>query len=143
MPYARGRARSREFPDILKEAQALTKAGHKEVIITGINVGTYQYENKNLIDVIDALENIQRLERIRISSIEPTTIPEIFVQKMSKFGKLCRYLHIPIQSGSDPILTEMKRRYTLKEFDAFIQHVHDCVPDVCIGTDVIVGFPGE
>ncbi len=143
IPYARGRARSRVFDDILTEARALTAAGHQELVITGINVGTYQYQGYGFMDVIDALEQIDELKRIRISSIEPTTIPFALFERMSKTSKLCRHLHIPLQSGDDAVLAAMKRKYTTREFLDFIQHVEDTVDEVCIGTDVIVGFPGE
>jgi threonylcarbamoyladenosine tRNA methylthiotransferase MtaB len=144
IPYARGRARSRVFDDIIKESKTLAEAGHKEIVLTGINVGTYANENFSLIDVITALEDIPKLERIRISSIEPTTIDDKIIQKMSsKESKLCRYLHIPIQSANNNVLELMKRKYTYEEFEQFILNVHSKVDDICIGTDVIVGFPGE
>ncbi|MBI4310100.1 MAG: tRNA (N(6)-L-threonylcarbamoyladenosine(37)-C(2))-methylthiotransferase MtaB [Candidatus Omnitrophica bacterium] len=142
IPYARGRARSRVFDDIVLEARALTAAGHKELILTGINIGTYQYEAKQLLDVIGALECIEGLERVRISSIEPTTIPIELFDRMGQ-GKLCRYLHIPLQSGHNDVLTAMKRKYTVEQFNAFIGQARAKVPHICIGTDVIVGFPGE
>lgn len=142
IPYARGRARSRVFDDIITEARALTAAGHKELVLTGINIGTYGYEEKSFLDVIDALEKIEELKRIRISSIEPTTIPRELFDRMGE-GKLCRYLHIPLQSGTNEILAAMQRKYTLEQFNEFIQYAYNKVPQICIGTDVIVGFPGE
>ncbi len=143
IPYARGRARSRIFADILLEVKALVAAGHKEIVITGINVGTYHQEDYSFLDVINALEQIDGLERIRISSIEPTTIPIEIIQKISQKTKLCRYLHVPLQSGHDEILSAMKRKYSRKEFDDFIRQAYKVIPQICIGTDVIVGFPGE
>jgi len=143
IPYARGRARSREFDDIMQEARQLVAAGHKELVITGINVGTYAYRGKTLLEVIGALEAIPGLQRIRISSIEPTTIPVAFFDRTWPESKLCRYLHIPLQSGSDRILQAMNRRYEREEFAQFIRGVYHRVPDICLGTDVIVGFPGE
>lgn len=144
IPYARGRARSRVFEDILLESKALVAAGHKEIVITGINVGTYNHMNKTISDVVNALETIEGLERIRISSIEPTTIPMELIEKMAdKNSKLCRYLHIPIQSASNIVLKTMDRKYTFDEFAAFINKVHAIDPNICIGTDVIVGFPTE
>ena len=142
IPYARGRARSRVFDDIILEAQALVASGHKELVLTGINIGTYQYEGKELLHVIDALEAIEGLDRIRISSIEPTTIPLELFERMGH-QKLCRYLHIPLQSGHNDILSAMKRKYTLEQFRDFIEYAHKHVPQICIGTDVIVGFPDE
>jgi threonylcarbamoyladenosine tRNA methylthiotransferase MtaB len=143
VPYARGRARSREFEDILREARGLAAAGHKEIVLTGINLGTYQYKNHTLMDVVEALEQIEGLARIRISSVEPTTIPESLIRKMAGQTKLCRHLHIPLQSGSDTILKAMKRKYRAREFEQFIRMADDLVPQICIGTDMIVGFPGE
>ncbi len=143
IPYARGRARSRVFEDIVLEARALVAAGHKEIVLTGINIGTFSQGQKGLLDVIAALEQVQGLKRIRISSIEPTTIPPQFFDFMHHSHKLCRYLHIPLQSGSDEILTGMKRKYTSGEFSRFIRNAYQKVPQICIGTDVIVGFPGE
>jgi threonylcarbamoyladenosine tRNA methylthiotransferase MtaB len=143
IPYARGRARSRVFDDILKEAETLVAAGHHELILTGINIGTYSFENKKIIDVISALEKIDGLWRIRISSIEPTTIPSSIIERMAEKNSLCRYSHIPIQSGSDNILQAMKRNYSVKEYVEFIELAYQMIPNICLGTDVIVGFPGE
>lgn len=144
IPYARGRARSREFSDIINECRTLAGAGHQEVVITGINVGTYGHENKTLMDILDKLERIDGIKRVRISSIEPTTIDWQMIERMADGNsKLCRYLHIPLQSGHNDVLSAMKRKYTLEEFDSFIRKVKSTVPQVCIGTDVIVGFPAE
>ena len=142
IPYARGRARSRVFDDILREVRELAVSGHKEIILTGINIGTYANQGKSLLDVVAAMEGVSGLERIRISSIEPTTIPVELFHHMGQ-GKLCRYLHIPLQSGSNETLIEMKRKYTRDEFIGFIRQADQQVPGICIGTDVIVGFPGE
>ena len=143
IPYARGRARSRVFEDIFTEARALVAAGHQELILTGINIGTYFNQGKTLIDVIKACQVLDGLRRVRISSIEPTTILQDIFSYMGPEGKLCRYLHIPLQSGDDEILKEMKRKYTVEEFSRFVQNAAALVPEICIGTDVIVGFPGE
>jgi threonylcarbamoyladenosine tRNA methylthiotransferase MtaB len=143
IPYARGRARSREYADIMAEAEQLVAAGHKEIVLTGINIGTYSYQNRNIDDVLSGLEAIEGLERIRISSIEPTTISERLIERMAAKNKLCRYLHLPIQSGHDDILRAMLRKYTTEDFSTFIKQVHAKVDNICLGTDVIVGFPGE
>lgn len=142
IPYARGRARSRVFEDIFLEANTLVKSGHQEIILTGINLGTYRYGSKDILDVIEGLEKIDGLRRIRISSIEPTTIPDKLIERM-RSGKLCRHLHIPLQSGDDQILSEMSRHYTAQEFLEFADRAFNNVDNICIGTDVIVGFPGE
>ena len=143
IPFARGPARSREFDDILKEARVLVLAGHRELVLTGVNIGTYQHNGYSFLDIIKALEDIDGLDRIRISSIEPTTIPDELIHHMATSEKLCRHLHIPLQAGTDTVLGLMSRKYTMQEFDQFIQFAHDTVPGLCIGTDVIVGFPGE
>jgi len=143
IPYARGRARSRVYDDIFLEARALVAGGHKEIVLTGINIGTYSYQGKSLLDVINGLEALEGLERVRISSIEPTTIAQDIFNLMGQGHKLCRYLHIPLQSGDDEILQEMKRKYTIKEFGDFVRQAAKQVPQIGIGTDVIVGFPGE
>ncbi len=143
IPYARGRARSRVFDDIILEARALSAAGYQEIILTGINIGTYQHDGKTFLDVIEALEQLEDLKRIRISSIEPTTIPTGIFEFMRPGRKLCRYLHVPLQSGSDDILRAMKRKYSVQEFSDFVNSAYAKVPGICIGTDVIVGFPGE
>lgn len=143
IPYARGRARSREFNDILKEANELVEAGYQEIVLTGINIGTYGYQNYQFLDVIDALEQIDGLKRIRISSIEPTTIGKSIFKRMTTKSKLCRYLHIPLQCGDDEILLKMKRKYTTEEFKNFINEAKATVDGICIGTDMIVGFPAE
>lgn len=143
IPYARGRARSRVFDDILLESRALATAGHKEIVLTGINLGTYSDSNKTILHVIDELEKIPELKRIRISSIEPTTIPFELIERMTEDSKLCRYLHIPLQSANNKVLQLMKRKYAYEEFAEFITRAHNAIKDICIGTDVIVGFPGE
>lgn len=143
IPYARGRARSREFGDILKEAQQLIDAGHRELILTGINIGCYEFEDKRIPDVISTLLEFDGFDRLRISSIEPTTIGDEVLALMHDHPKLCRHLHIPMQSGCDATLQRMGRRYSLQEFKDFIHRAHETVPSINIGTDVMVGFPGE
>ena len=143
IPYARGRARSRVFDDIVRKANELAGAGHKEIVLTGVNTSTYRYKDKTLTDVVLALENIDELERIRISSIEGKTIDERLLDHMSADSKLCRHLHISVQSASDTILNAMNRRYTVAEFSEFIHHVHGKVDNICLGTDILTGFPGE
>ena len=143
IPFSRGGARSRTFPDILREARGLVERGHREIVLTGVNIGTYTSDGYDLLHVIEALEDVDGLERIRISSIEPTTIPDGLVDWMATSPKLCPYLHVPLQSGDDGVLQRMKRRYTRADFAAFIERVAAHVPDVCLGTDAMVGFPGE
>ena len=143
IPFARGPARSRVFDDILLEAQAYVENGHQEVVLTGVNIGTYEYDGHTFLDIIDGLSAIEGLQRIRISSIEPTTIPYELFDRMASSHMLCNYLHLPLQSGSDPILKAMSRKYTVTEYKTFLDRVLSKVPSLGLGTDVIVGFPGE
>jgi len=143
VPYARGGSRSRDFDDVLKEAKQLADAGHKELVLTGINVGMYCDSGRTILDVVKKVGEILSVERIRISSIEPNTIPDDLILLMGTKTKLCRYLHIPIQSMSDKILDFMGRSYSQAEIDLFFEFVTHNVDGVCLGADVIVGFPGE
>ncbi len=143
IPAARGPARSRKINDIVREAAQLVEAGHQELVLTGVNIGTYRSEDHDILTVIRALEKIENLKRIRISSIEPTTISEDLLRCMADSEKLCRHLHLPLQSGDDQVLQSMRRKYTAAEFADFIMMAYQTVPDIGIGTDVLVGYPGE
>lgn len=143
VPYTRGRDRSREFDDIHKEALQLARRGHREIVITGVNIGTYAYQGKNLLDVVKMFEDLDGVERVRLTSIEPMTIPPGMVEYLASSRKLCHFFHVPIQSGDNTILTRMNRRYTREDFDEFVLRLAACVPDAGMGTDIIVGFPGE
>lgn len=143
IPFARGRARSRAFWDIQREALQLINAGHQELVLTGVNIGTYAFEEKTFLDVMKMLLTLPSLQRLRISSIEPTTIPFELIDLMADSEVLCPHLHIPAQSGDDGVLAAMKRLYTRKEFEAFIQHAQRRVPHALIATDLMIGFPNE
>ncbi|MDT7043440.1 tRNA (N(6)-L-threonylcarbamoyladenosine(37)-C(2))-methylthiotransferase MtaB [Candidatus Nitronereus thalassa] len=143
IPFARGRERSRQIDDAIREAEQLVARGHKEVVLTGVNVGQFASGSSGIIDLLQRLELIQGLARIRISSIEPTTIPEALLEYMASSSKLCRFLHVPLQSGDNGILQAMNRRYTVKDYSDWVHHAAQKIPDVCIGTDLMVGFPGE
>jgi threonylcarbamoyladenosine tRNA methylthiotransferase MtaB len=108
-----------------------------------VNIGTYRDEGRSLVDVIDALETIDGIDRIRISSIEPTTIDAAIIDRMAHGGKLCPYLHVPAQSADDGVLGAMRRRYDAAEYERFVRDAMERVPGIGLGTDVIVGFPGE
>ena len=125
IPYARGRARSREYGDILHEAKHLLDSGHSEIVLTGINVGCYNDENRNLLNVLEGLLPLEGLERLRISSIEPTTIGQQVLELVRDNPKLCRHLHIPLQSGCDTILRRMNRRYRTEEFKEFMDLAYE------------------
>jgi threonylcarbamoyladenosine tRNA methylthiotransferase MtaB len=143
VPRSRGRARSREFGDILRETRALVDAGHREIVITGVNIGTYRDGRYTMADVLNAMADVDGLDRIRLSSIEPTTIEDAVVDQMATGGKLCPYMHVPAQAGDDGILSAMRRRYDGAEFRRFIEDAIARVPGLGLGTDIIVGFPGE
>lgn len=143
IPHARGPARSRVFADVLREAAELLAAGHQELVLTGVNVGTYADSGRSLVDVVTALAGLPGLRRLRISSIEPTTIALELLDRMLPQGPLCRHLHIPLQSGSDELLRRMNRRYTLREYCDFAGALLARQPELCLGTDVLTGYPGE
>jgi len=143
IPYTRGRSRSRAFDDVILEAAIWAARGHHEIVLTGVNLGEYASAGKDLVDLIRALETISGLKRIRISSIEPTTISPALLQLMRTSKKLCAYLHLPLQSGSDQILSAMDRRYSRQDYMDFARDATALVPNLGLGTDVMVGFPGE
>lgn len=144
IPKARGVARSRNMENLLEEARSLVQAGAKELILTGVNIGTYDFEGQGILDVVDRLNKVEGLKRLRISSIEPTTIPtELFDRMNDENHVLLPYLHIPLQSGCDKTLKSMKRKYNLQEYLDFIHLAHKGVKDLCLGTDIMVGYPGE
>ncbi len=143
IPFARGRERSRVVVDAVREAEALVQRGHRELVLSGVNIGQYQDQGIGLLGLLTRLEAIEGLERIRISSIEPTTIPDGLLDYMKTSHKLCRFLHVPLQSGDETILRAMNRRYSAQEYQAAMEFALYKIPDVCFGTDVMVGFPGE
>lgn len=144
IPFARGRARSRELANLLAEAKRLVARGVRELILTGVNIGTYDYAGHDILGVVDQLNEIKGLDRIRISSIEPTTIPVGLFDRMNdREHALLPFLHIPLQSGCDRILREMRRKYSISEYEEFIQTAFEKVDDLYLGTDIMVGFPGE
>jgi threonylcarbamoyladenosine tRNA methylthiotransferase MtaB len=143
IPFARGHERSREFDDVVREAEELTARGHQELVLSGVNIGQYRDRGRTLVDLVHRLEAIPGAARIRISSIEPTTITDDLLEYMATSRKLCRHLHIPLQSGDDDILKSMNRRYTVLEYTAFIEKAAARIPELSLGTDLMVGFPGE
>lgn len=147
IPYVRGRSRSRNKEDILKEISTLIKNGYKEIIITGIDLGSYGKDLNNgetfSLLLKEILENNPNLYRIRISSIEESQIDDLFLELLRKYKNIANHLHIPLQSGSSKILKKMNRKYNLDDFIAKINKIRQIRPDISITTDVIVGFPGE
>jgi len=144
VPLARGKPRSREMLNLVDEATALAARGVKEIVLTGINVGAYAWRGATIVDVADALNSVDGLARVRISSIELSTIPRGLLDRMNDPRHvLVPFLHIPLQSGCDKTLRAMGRTYTAREFAAFLDTARAAVAQLCIGADVIVGFPGE
>lgn len=144
IPFSRGRARSREINDLLDEANRMITNGVREIILTGVNLGTYHSGGVNFLGLIEKLASLEGLDRIRISSIEPTTIPtELFQWMADDQHPLTPYLHIPLQAGCNSVLKNMKRRYGIEEMLDFFNSAKMEIPKLCIGTDLMVGFPGE
>lgn len=144
IPFARGRARSRDFSDLVAEAESLAARGAKEITLTGVNVGTYKNSGYDILGVVDAVAAVPGVARVRIGSIEPKTIPDgVFDRMNDPAHALTPFIHIPLQSGCGRILRDMRRHYSLEEYLAFVREIAARVPGVCIGTDIMVGFPGE
>ena len=143
IPLARGRSRSDEIENIILKIKNLKYQGIKEVVLTGINIGDFHNEkDERLIDLLKKIDEMDDI-RVRISSIEPNLISDEIIQLISRSNVLVPHFHIPLQSGSDTILKSMKRRYLTKQYRTLIEKINNNVQNVCIGVDVIVGFPGE
>ncbi len=144
IPTARGRARPRRLDNLRAEGEALAAAGVREVVLTGVNLGTYALEGADLLTVVDTLAALPGIERVRVSSVEPTTVDEGLLERMAEPGHaLVPFLHLPLQSGNDAVLAAMRRRYTAAAYVAFAEAALARVPELCLGTDVMAGFPGE
>lgn len=143
VPDTRGGAHSRPLDDILEEAQALVKLGHSELVVTGANIGCYHDGSHGLIDLLEALETIEGIARIRIGSIESTTVEHDVIAFMAQSDKLCNFLHLPLQSGSDSVLARMRRRYRTEAYAATAQSAAAAIHPLGLGSDIITGFPGE
>ena len=139
---ARGKAHSIEPEEIIKQAKQFINEGAKEIVLTGIDLGAYN--KPSLPQLIKTLLDETEIKRIRLSSIEPANIDDKLIELLAKSsGRLCRYLHIPLQSGSDKVLHEMARNYNSKQYLEIISKLRNACPDIAISTDIIVGFPGE
>lgn len=146
IPYARGRVRSREPEHIIKEIKQIANEGIKEVVITGIHIASYGKDFKKdykLIDLLEEINKIEGIERIRLGSIEPLLITEEFVQRLVKLEKICEQFHLSLQSGCDETLKRMNRRYTTQQFEEIVKRLRKAYDNVNLTTDIIVGFPGE
>lgn len=145
IPYSRGNVRSKEKNLVIKEISTLAENGYKEVVLTGIHTGHYGLDlhDYDFSDLLRELEKIDKLKRIRISSIESVELNDKFMETLKNSKKIVNHIHIPLQSGSDTILKSMNRRYNMDEFKNIINKIRDIRPNIAITTDVIVGFPGE
>ncbi len=146
VPYVRGRERSRHPKDIIKEIQSLVAEGVVEIMLLGQNVNSYgkNFETPmSFAELLVEIERIEGLERIRFMTSHPKDLSEELIQVMKNSKKICKHLHLPLQSGSTNILTAMNRRYTKEQYIALAKHIREEIPDISITTDIIVGFPGE
>lgn len=146
IPYARGRVRSRLPESIINEVKAIVGTGIKEIIITGIHIASYGKDLKNeirLIDILEQLNEIEGLERIRLGSLEPTLITEEFVNRLKNLNKVCNHFHLSLQSACNETLKRMNRKYKIEEFKNCVELLRENFKEVALTTDIIVGFPGE
>lgn len=145
IPYARGPIRSRKPEDVVKEVEQLVKNGFKEIVLAGIHVASYGKDlgDIDLLKIIEMVHTMEGLERIRLSSIEPTILTEDFVERLAQLPKVCEHFHLSLQSGCDETLKRMNRKYTTDQYKIVVKRLRKIMPQVAITTDIIVGFPGE
>lgn len=146
IPYARGRVRSRRFENVIAEVERLAANGFKEVVLTGIHLSSYGVdfeEATGLLELIQAVNAVKGIERIRLGSLEPKIVTENFASELSKLDKICPHFHLSLQSGCDATLKRMNRKYTTKEYERGCELLRKYFVHPAITTDVIVGFPGE
>ena len=144
IPKARGKSRSGKVKEIIDVIKNLVDNGTKEIILSGINIGDFgKGNNENLLDLLKEIELIENLDRYRISSIEPNLLNDKIINFLSKSKKALPHLHIPLQSGSQDILKNMRRRYNIEDYKILISKLNKIIPNICIGVDVIVGYPNE
>ena len=145
IPFARGPIRSRTIEDSVREARTLAERGFKEIVLTGIHIGSFGMDlgDMRLIDLIESIAEVDGIERIRLSSVEPIIITDEFMERAVKTGKLCDHFHLSLQSGSNNILRAMNRRYTREEYLEKANIIRKYMPHAGLTTDIIVGFPGE
>jgi len=143
VPAARGKERSRKVESIISEIESLVRNGFKEVVLTGVHVGKYQSNGTDLTRLTERILKKTEMERIRFSSIQPKEFSDELIDLMKREKRICRHLHIPLQSGDDRILQAMKRNYSTAYYKELTENLAGKVPGLCVGADVIVGFPGE
>lgn len=141
IPYARGRVRSRQKADVLEEIKGLVTAGYKEFVLTGIHISSYG--NGSLLELIQAIDDINGVERIRLGSLEPRIVTKEFADRLSKLKHICPHFHLSLQSGCESVLKRMNRHYTPDEYQKGVNYLRTAFDHPAITTDVIVGFPGE
>ncbi|HJM12651.1 MAG TPA: MiaB/RimO family radical SAM methylthiotransferase, partial [Candidatus Marinimicrobia bacterium] len=144
IPLARGESRSDTIANTLKEAREVAETDTREIVLTGVNIGDFgKGSQETFFDLIQQLDKLEGIDRIRISSIEPNLLTNDIIKFCSKSEKFMPHFHVPLQSGSDKILGAMRRRYTRELYEERVTKIKSIMPDCCIGVDVIVGFPGE
>lgn len=146
IPYTRGAVCSKDPKKVIEEIKVLAENGFKEIILSGIHIASYGVEldeKITLIDIIEEIENIDGIERVRIGSIDPTFFTEEVVERITKFKKLCPHFHLSLQSASNGTLKRMNRRYNIEEYESIVNILRGKIKDVSLTTDIIVGFPGE
>jgi threonylcarbamoyladenosine tRNA methylthiotransferase MtaB len=144
IPLARGRSRSDNIVNTVNIAQQIADTEAREIVLTGVNIGDYGVDgNEDFFQLIQALDNVDGIDRFRISSIEPNLLSDEIITFCAHSKKFVPHFHIPLQSGTDSILRRMKRRYDTALYSSRIEQINNLMPDCCIGVDVIVGFPGE
>lgn len=145
IPYVRGRVRSREVSSILKEVNEIVRNGYKEIVLTGIHLASYgiEFNNYKLIDLLEELNAISGLERIRLGSLEPNLVTQAFVDRLEKLNKICPHFHLSLQSGCDETLKRMNRKYSTDDYYNSVTRLRRIFDNPSITTDIIVGFPGE
>jgi len=150
IPLARGISRSDKLDNVIKNAKEISQQGIKEIVLTGVNIGDYgkgEYGNKKhehtFLDLVKALDQVDGIKRLRISSIEPNLLKDETIDFVAKSPNFVPHFHIPLQSGSNALLKKMKRRYLRELYSDRVERIKSKMPDACIGVDVIVGFPGE
>ncbi|HAU31890.1 MAG TPA: tRNA (N(6)-L-threonylcarbamoyladenosine(37)-C(2))-methylthiotransferase MtaB [Desulfotomaculum sp.] len=146
VPFARGPQRSRSFKDSLNQAKNLVEAGFKEIVLTGIHLGSYGSDlgsETNLNSLINSIIKIPGLSRLRLSSLEPMDITPALIDTIASQKGICHHLHIPLQSGDDQVLKNMRRNYSINEYKRVIKQIRERIPGIALTTDVMVGFPGE
>ncbi len=146
VPFARGRSRSMPPENVLKNIKIIQQAGYNEVVLSGVHLGEYGLDlspQTSLIELLNRIQNTQTMDRIRLSSVEPLDLTDAIIKIVAETDRFCHHFHIPLQSGDDHILKRMRRPYTNSFFRNLIFKINKSIPDVAIGVDVMIGFPGE